>query len=164
MSLKTPTSSVQPMRTMQPTSMATMLEAREKVLSEVTRPGMESPPSPGRPAVSYLCPAISYSRYRLFPTPTGLLKRPLPSRDSQQPHAIVLHSSTWLTQSKVSGYGCQNQVSARFAESSRLISSHCRASGNPLRLDLRASKSDLEDYVECRPHRPSAMVHNSEIR
>jgi hypothetical protein len=90
MSLKAPTSSVQPMRTMQPTSMATMLEAREKVLSEVTRPGMESPPSPGRPAVSFLCPAISYSRYRLFPTPTGLLKRPHPSQDSQQPDAIVL--------------------------------------------------------------------------
>src|ERR671920_1629979 len=107
MSLKAPTSSVQPMSTMQPTTMATMLEAREKVLSEVTRPGMESPPSPARPAVSYLCPAISYSRYRLFPTPTGLLKRPHPSQDSQQPDAIVIYSSTWLTQSKVSGYSSQ---------------------------------------------------------
>jgi hypothetical protein len=82
---------------MQPTSMVTMLEARENVLSEVTRPGMESNPSLGRPAVSFLCPAISYSRYRLFPTPTGLLKRPHPSQDLQQPDAIVLYSSTWLT-------------------------------------------------------------------
>src|SRR5215204_5515545 len=99
-SLKAPTSSAQPMRTMQPISMATMLEASEKVLSEVTRPGMESPPSPGRPAVS-----------------------------------------------------------VRLAGGSRLFSFHTRASGDPLRHDVRASKSDLEDYVECRPHRPSGMVH-----
>ena len=75
---------------MQPTSMATMLEAREKVLREVTSPGMESLPSPGRPAASFPCPAISYSRYRLFPTTTGLLERTHPSHDPQRPDAIVL--------------------------------------------------------------------------
>ena len=90
MPLRSPTASVQPARTMQPTSMAAMLEARERVLREVTSQGMESPPGPGRPAAPCLCLAISYSRYRLFPTPTGLLKRPIPSQDLQQPDAIVL--------------------------------------------------------------------------
>jgi hypothetical protein len=71
-----------------------MLEDRENVFREVTRPGMESPPSPGLPAASFPCPAISHSRYRLFPTPTGLLKRPHPSQDLQQPDAIVLYGST----------------------------------------------------------------------
>jgi hypothetical protein len=50
---------------MQPTSMATMPEARENVFREVTSQGMESPPRTGRPDVSCPCPAISYSRYRL---------------------------------------------------------------------------------------------------
>src|SRR5215210_1272059 len=88
--LKSPTASVQPTRTMQPTSMATMLEAREKVLREVTSQGIESPPSPGRPAVSFPCPAISYSRKRLFPTTTGLLERAYLSHHPQRPDAIVL--------------------------------------------------------------------------
>src|SRR5215217_913855 len=102
--LKGPASSVQPARTMQPTTIAAMLDARENVFKEETRPGMESPPSPGRPAVSCLCLAISYSRYRLFPTPTGLLKRPHPSQNLQQPDAIVRYGATWLIRSKVAGY------------------------------------------------------------
>ena len=81
--LKAPASSAHPARTTQPTSMATMLEARENVLRKVTRPGMESPPSPGRPAASFPCLAISYSRYRLSPTKTG---------------GIVLYGATLLTE------------------------------------------------------------------
>jgi hypothetical protein len=77
---------------MQPTSMVTMLEDRENVLREVTSPGMESPPGPGRPAVSFPCPAISYSRYRLFPTTTGLLERAHPSHNDR----VLLYSSVRL--------------------------------------------------------------------
>ena len=88
--LKSPTANVQPTRTMQPTSMVTMLEDRENVFREVTSPGMGSPPSPGRPAASFPCPAISYTRYRLFPATTGLLERAHPSHDPQRPGAIVL--------------------------------------------------------------------------
>jgi hypothetical protein len=87
---KTPASSVQPTRPVQPTSMATMPEARENVFREVTSPGMESPPSAGRPAVSFPCPTISYSRYRLFPTRTGLLERISLSHHPHQLDAIVL--------------------------------------------------------------------------
>src|SRR5215212_2162968 len=68
---KTPTSSVQPAKTTQPTSMATRDEARENVFRKATRPGMESPPSPGRPAAPFTCLAISYSRCRLLSTTTG---------------------------------------------------------------------------------------------
>lgn len=59
--LRLPTAKVQPRRTMQPTSTATTPEARENVFRKVTSQGMESPSSPGRPAVSFVCQAISYS-------------------------------------------------------------------------------------------------------
>ena len=54
MSLRIPASNVQPTRTMQPTSMATMLEAREKVFRDVTSPGMESPPARVAPPFRFL--------------------------------------------------------------------------------------------------------------
>ncbi len=86
---------------MQPTSMVTMLEARENVFREVTSPGMESPPSPGRPAVSFPCPDISYSRYRLYPTTTGLLERAHPTHNDR----VLLYSSV-----RIQVAGCRLQV------------------------------------------------------
>ena len=122
--LKSPTANVQPTRTMQPTSMVTMLEDRENVFREVTSPGMESPPSPGRPAASFPCPAISYTRYRLFPATNRVA-----GKSSSKPRSTTTGCYCTL----VSGYSCR-------ATGNRCQASvHSCESRNPLRQALHAS-------------------------
>ena len=76
---------------------------------------MESPPSPGLPAASFPCPAISYSRYQLFPTTTGLLKEPLqatihndrmPLYSSVRPQVLGYGSAPRERESTAAGAPC----------------------------------------------------------
>jgi len=120
--------------------MATMLDARENIFRKVTSPGMESPPSPGRPAAPCLCLAISYSRYRLLPTPTGLLKRPHPSQDLQQPEVLYSTAQPGSRCEHFSVSALQLVSTLRLAPSlvsmsalqPSLLPRHSRGSGNPV--------------------------------
>src|SRR5215210_4485945 len=130
----------------------------------------------------YLC-----SRYRLFPTPTGLLKSPILARicNNRMPlylqaislsafqHAPALRPPLVSTPPLaacqqfgvvlLSSFPPPLPHCRLFFRHSHLLSCHSREGGNPgSKRSASTTTTDLLNNVKRRPHKAPAMVHNSE--